>query len=438
MHYTSFFRTLLLTLLVAAIVGATPAEAQLLKRLKDRAKQRVEQKVEDQANRAVDRGVDAAEDIVEDAAKTALERKIEERMAESGGEAVAVGPNETGQPRADFVQYRTVSRMALGGGMGPFMRMLGMDDQVEMTYVHGSRIRTDEPDGSSSLILDASDGSYIMLNHEDQTYVAMSLEEMLDMAQQQLTQAQAQLKEVQGSAGTDQEMPDTEVEFDFQAYPDRATETILGVSATQHVTVMATRYTIEMDDENGQPQTLTNTSYMVTDTWMTEGLSGYQTIEDLYREMGENALSAMGSENMAALGASMAGAMGGGIDMTASMERMQEEMARIESTGLAVRTVMHMVNVPEGQELDLEAVLATDIEMPEGGDEGGLAGLMQMSDQLAAQQAASMGSTEQTVTMSMVTEIGDLTTEAFDTALLQVPSGYREVSFQELLQACQE
>ena len=78
---------------------------------------------------------------------------------------------------AQDVQYKTVSKMDLGGVINAIAKLAGGLEVEETTYIKGLRMRTDAD--KSSTIMNFETGSYTWIDHEAKTYSVVTLEQML-------------------------------------------------------------------------------------------------------------------------------------------------------------------------------------------------------------------------------------------------------------------
>src|SRR4029450_2117261 len=81
---------------------------------------------------------------------------------------------------AQDVQYTSVTKVDLGGGLNAIMRVAGASEVKENTYIKGKKLRSDSD--KQSLIFDLDNSRYIILNHADKTYMSVPLSDMAMVA----------------------------------------------------------------------------------------------------------------------------------------------------------------------------------------------------------------------------------------------------------------
>ena len=406
---------LLILLLLAAVVLPDTADAQLLKRLKDRAKERIEKNVENKANDAVDKAVDdavdKAADGVEDAAMSAFERKTQPKE-------LNLGENASGPADAPHVQYRSVTSMDLGA-LGRMARLFGkeLEHQTETVSISGLRQRTDSE--NQSTIIDLEEGRMIMLDHEKRQYSVFSFSEMAERMDEALAEMKAEAERQDASAadqGDADDQPDVETDVKLDMSVDRTgrTETINGSPSEQLLVKMRADFDVKGTDESGEEASFRGTTYALVDTWMAKDIAGLQTIQNFQREMGERMGETLAESDA---GESLA-AMGVSSQIGTVMEEAGKEMQALD--GFVVRSTMHLILVPEGQELDVEKALS-----PSNGDQAdSAAALAQMN---ASSDTDAEPPAEQVTLLRTVTQVGDLAVTPLPDDHFDVPSDYTEV-----------
>lgn len=402
-------------LLLAAVLLPDTADAQLLKRLKDRAKERIEKNVEDKANDAVDKtvdkAVDKAADGVEDAAMSAFERRTQPKE-------LNLGENARGPADAPHVRYRSVTSMDLGA-LGRMARFLGkeLEHQTETVSISGLRQRSDSE--NQSTIIDLESERMIMLDHEKRQYSVFSFTEMAERMDEALAEMKAET-ERQDAPDADQgdaaDQPDVETDVSLDMSVDRTgrTETINGSPSEQLLIKMRADFDVKGTDESGEEASFRGTTYALVDTWMAKDIAGLKTIQNFQREMGERMGATMAETDA---GESLA-AMGVSPQIGTLMEEAGKEMQALD--GFVVRSTMHLILVPEGEELDVEKALS-----PSSGDQaGGAAALAQMG---ADSENDAEPPAEQVTLLRTVTQIGDLEVTPLPDGHFDIPSDYEEV-----------
>lgn len=402
---TRFTKAFILLLLAALFIPET-ADAQLLKRLKDRAKERVEKKVEDKADQAVDKAVDEAAEDVESAAKSAFERR-------SRAEALDLGPNAVGPADAPHVRYRSTTSMNLGM-LGRMARFLGkeLETQSETVSISGLRQRTDA--GDQSTILDLENGSMIMLDHEKRQYTVMTFDEMVERMDDALAEMKNQDDQPEQADGSGQEI-DADVEFDMSVERTGRAESINGAPSEQLLLTMRADFDIQGTDENGEEASVRGTTYALVDTWTSSDIAGLKTIQNFERYAGEQ----MGASLQQSDFGSSLQAMGMDPRTGELIEEAGKEMQKLD--GLVVRSTTHLILVPEGQALDVEAAL----NPPSGQEGGGANAFAQMA--AGTEEGGNAAPAEQVTLMRITTQISDLQVDPLPADHFEITPDYKKV-----------
>lgn len=403
---------IIIALVIAAIyLTPQPADAQF-KKLREKVKQKVEdkveQKVEEKVEERADRALDAAIGNTVDALADDLESSLEGMLFSDAPEPIELGENESGSPDAPFVRYTLASRIELGGTNNLASRLLQrFGSQQETVSTHGDKQRVDTGTESSQII-DAGNGKIIHIDHEQQQWWAISLEEMMASVGELSRQTASSIENDESSASaeaTDEKSEGSVRLTDSNISVDRTgkTETINGTKAAQVVMVVEGEYEMSApNEETGEDETVQGKSYAVYEAWQSTDVAGYNTLAAYQVKAAE------------AMGAAMSGS--GVPEMLTAMQstpQLPEGTGEALSTlqaedGLPVRTKLHLVQVAEEATLDLEAVLNGSAPSLEANSE----------DEPPSQF----------VLMTVVTEIGDLTTAPFEADHFDPPSTYTEIS----------
>lgn len=396
---------LLILLVLAALVLPDTADAQLLKRLKDRAKERVEKRVEDKADEAVDKAVDKAADNVEDAAMSAFERR-------TTPEALNLGENADGPADAPYVRYRSTTSMDLGA-MGKMARLFGkeLEHQTETVSFSGQRQRTD--DENQSTIIDLESNSMIMLDHKNRQYSMWTFSDMAERLDEAMTQ-------MQGQAGQEQPAPnredlETEISFDMSVDRTGRKESINGSPSEQLLLKLRADFDIQAKDESGEEAHVRGTTYALIDTWTSREIAGFETIQGFQRSMGEK----MGASFAEGDVGSSLEAMGMGPQLGMLMQEASKELQELD--GFVVRSTTHLVLVPEGEELDVEAALR-----PSSGDAAGSANAL-AAMAAGMEDGENAAPAQQVTLMRITTQVSDLQVDALPDDHFAIPPDYKKV-----------
>ena len=248
---------------------------------------------------------------------------------------------------AQTVKYTTESRTKLHA-MGGFANVMGGNKTIKSTvFITPTAMRSDEGKNESSIV-SLDDDKMIMLNHKKKNYYEMTFDQLtafMDDARAEMDENMEEMRE----SGVD---PD-DLEFDFSVEDMGETQDIAGYKAERKLMRMEFKYDGEMTNSEGDVQALAGNLYAISDMWVAQGVDG----EEVMKQFGENYAEKLGASMMGQnsnMGAMMQMFSQNG-PMGDAMEKMKEEVRKFEGT--ALRTTTYLVTVPEGKELDINAVL---------------------------------------------------------------------------------
>jgi hypothetical protein len=372
----------------------------LLKKAQEKVEEQVQETAEARLERAMD---DAIRSAVEGLADDLESRIAGLVMSNLPPEPAELGEIETGEADASQVSYRTVSRLRMSGGSersGNLLERFGIVE--ERAYVGTNKRRTDA--GEESEIMDAEGARTVQIDHEDRTYWVMTFEEMMKPTEVMMTQMSEQMEEVERSSEY-QEMSDRPAgsvrDMKVEVKKTGKSRKIRGAEASQSVVIVEGEYVTTAYDEDGNPVQTDGKFYTVVDQWHSAGISGYETMKGCERALAEALGAAFSGSSFSKFAESFQSA-------PYMQESANEALSKMEEPeGLALESTVYFVSAPTETKLNLDAVL-----------EGkGFAG------------EEVKGAPGQSTLMSIVTEIGDLTSSPFDDALLGPPSdGYTEIA----------
>jgi hypothetical protein len=327
--------------------------------------------------------------------------------------------------RAQDVQYETMTRLNFPGAMGTMMRAAaklggGSLDVVEKTYIKGARMRTDLDE--TSTIMDLEGKRFISLDHDRKTYTAMTFEQLAGQAQA----AAAQLKDERSKAG--QQGGETQVKFRFSVDATDQREKVSGYDATRHFLTMEmeSKYTPEGQTQQEEGGTLV----LLTDLWAAKDVP---TMQPLKAFEGESAKEMANAQ--AGITKAIALAFADEPNVEVAFEQSVKEAQKIQGTPL--RTTVYFVAVAPEKKFARELATA---EKPKSGGVlkaagkgvlGGLAGRLGKKQEEPAQAEEATQGTILTVT----TETRNISTKPVDPKLFEIPAGYKEVKFEDIMKA---
>ena len=248
--------------------------------------------------------------------------------------------------KAQTVRYTTETKMKMHS-LGAFAGIMGGNKVQESThYITPEAMRADEGKDESSIV-SLADEKMLMLNHKKKNYVEMTFEQM----KAYMENARADLEEQMGEA-RENGLEDAEVSFDMSVEDLGETRDIAGYRAERKLMRMEFTYAGQLSDDQGNSQAFEGNMYTLSDMWVAQGVEG----EQVMKQFAENYSQTLGTELMGPNGAmtNMMAALQQG-QMGEAMQKMQEEAKKMQ--GLPLRTNTYVVIVPEGMELDVDAVL---------------------------------------------------------------------------------
>jgi len=328
-----------------------------------------------------------------------------------------------------------------------FISLPGMGGPIQSTtYVSGGRVRTDTD--NQSTIMDYVDGSMTEMDHEAKTYFTLSFADMMANAQAMMSNAQAEMEQARTEAQAERQQAGAEqqpeVKLDFDLKVDKLGDGgMVSGYPTQHVLLVmkAKATSATPDPETGEE--VSGTMVFATDMWVSKEFPGYKALQnaqlkaakDLSPEMRKQ-MEEM-AESSSDMMATMPGIQGGGD----GMQKMAEEMQKIDGTPL--RSLTYQLMLPEGVEFDKDAVLAMadkpipsfslGAAMKQGMKEGvkdalkgGLGGLLGRKKE-APKPAADEAAPAQAILMRFTTMVEDVGTAALPESTFKPDPGYKEV-----------
>lgn len=299
---------------------------------------------------------------------------------------------------AQGLQYTQRSKTEMGGPMAAMMSAGGQRTESESrSYVLGSRVRTDNDDQST--IVDMEAGTLVMLHHGERTFVQTTFDELAA----EMARVRAQAQEQMGDDADPEAMtlPVPEITRTDER------ETILGYEARRTIVSVETPMMMRlraqgMPGMQGGGQGSGMHIVMVNDMWLASDVPGIEMSRETAQQWAEKMSSLLPG------GGTMAGVAADG-----------------DVGGIPLRSVATMVMVPEGAELDMQAVLEGADE-PLGGEGGGLGAMARMM--------GDGGSGGQMVFSRTVTEVTEIQQGGVEPSIFEVPAGYRETTLAEMMQ----
>ncbi len=322
---------------------------------------------------------------------------------------------------AQDVQYTTITKVDLGGGMNAIMRMAGGSETRETTYIKGKKLRSDGE--KQSTIFDVDNSRYIFINHSEKTYTSVPIADMTRVATSGMraVRNESTRDQIKGTA-VDSAGNKADFVVDVKVEPTNERQTVNGHDAQRVFITMDTDVRVTPQGES-QSQAA-GKLVILMDTWNANTGPASDAVRAWEQAASkEVAAAALGSR------ANMGPAMAANPRMGEAMKKAAEEAQKIE--GIAVKSTMHLVIVAPEQKFDRALALNEA-----GGGGGGSAeksrGLRGMIGKALEQKRpkeepkAAEQQTQGTLA-KVVTEIRDVRSTSVPASMFELPAGYREV-----------
>jgi len=273
-------------------------------------------------------------------------------------------------------EYTETSTLEASGLLGALIGRAGGTEERRGVHVLDTKLRSD--DGSTSTIMDAAAGEWIILNHDTQTYMKFTLEDfqqMLDLTAEQMAEVEQSLAEMEA------DMEEARAEYEAAMAEARAAMTVSvdvintgerrqihGYDADRHQIIVKVE---EAEGIEGAQDVEGGALVIVLDVWNSQELARQNPLYAGHGEGGANVFAEAMMENPTFR--EMAedwerrfegGDMSGSAHVFAMIDprvgaAMEESMERLsEIDGMAVKTTTVVAVLPPTVELDTELLLA--------------------------------------------------------------------------------
>lgn len=323
---------------------------------------------------------------------------------------------------AQDVQYSTITKVDLGGGMNAIMRMAGASEVRETAYIKGKKLRSDGE--KQSTIFDLDNSRYIILNHSEKTYMSVPLADMARAATSAVRGVRAdQSKDKLKGTAVDSAGNKADFVVDLKVEPTHERKNIDGNDAQRVLVTMETDVRVTPQGES-QSQAA-GKLVILMDTWNANTGPASDAVRAWEKAASkEVAAAAFGSH------ANMGPAFSANPQMAEAVKKAQEEAQKVE--GIAVKSTMHMVIVAPDQKFD-RALALKETDGAGGAAEKpkGLRGMIGRAIESKTQQQEAKPAADQQQTQGtlakVTTEIRDVRTTSVPASMFEIPPGYREV-----------
>lgn len=340
--------------------------------------------------------------------------------------------------RADF-KYTKTSQIT-GGAMAGMMKGLSVFSKsarqatrpmASVTYVKGSRLRSDESDGSYQIIdLDARRITHVDPNAH--SYSVTTFDQMRAAVEQMSQQMDEAMKNQAAEKNTN-----VTITPKIEVTPTGQAQTILGQN-TQEVKIKIEMLMQATDAEHG-----TQSGSMITtvDSWMAPSVGGYQEVADFYKKMATEIGWTPGGAGMdQRLSRSLAELYKGG-KFPQGLPMMQ--VLSLGTTGQAPQQQAEQQSAqpPAPQSNSTQGTSAPSEVAAKalGGMFGGFGHFghkkkqqedqasEQQQNQQQAQSAQASNANSSASLMEITTRVTSFSTDPLDSALFDIPPGYQQV-----------
>lgn len=328
---------------------------------------------------------------------------------------------------AQDVQYSTVTKVDLGGGMNAIMRMAGASEIRETAYIKGKKMRSDSE--KQSTIWDLDNSRYITINHSNKTYTSVPIADMMRGTTTALrgVKAEASNDRIRGTV-VDTAGNKADFVTDIKVEPTKERKTINGNDAERVLITMNTNVRVTPQGESKSEEA--GTLVILMDTWNSNTGPASDAVRAWEKAASkEIAAAAFGSRG------NLGPAMSANPQMGEAMKKAAEEAQKVD--GIAVLSTMHLVIVAPTKQFDRALALGEGGAAASGGSEKpkGLRGMIgraiaekagQQQDQKPKDQPEQSQGTLAKVRM----EIRDVRSTSVPASMFEIPAGYREVKLE--------
>lgn len=252
------------------------------------------------------------------------------------------------------VRWESAGKVEFGGALGLIAGIVGGGDVVSTYALQDGRWLIDSE--SSGTVYDYREGNFTAVDHESRSYFTTSFADMAQAVEARAAEARERVEEARAEAGDETPMPEpdedpSEVNLGVNISVDRHGDRreIAGYDAERFIV------TVEIGGEVATEEgttVLPGTMVLLSDVWTSRDFPADRLMREMFEEHPEWA----DLEDLREAGAGLqeAFALDGRIKLA-----MEEGAAKLEEVGgHSLLSRMSVVLVPEGAELDLEAVFA--------------------------------------------------------------------------------
>ena len=323
---------------------------------------------------------------------------------------------------AQDVQYTTLTKVDLGGGMNALMRMAGASEVKETAYIKGKKLRSDGE--KQSTIFDLDNSRYIILNHAEKTYTSVPLADMARAATSAMRgmRADASKDQMKGTA-VDSAGNKADFTVDFKVEPTKERRNVNGNDAERLFVTMETD--VEVTPQGETQSQKAGKLVILMDTWNANSGPASDAVR-AWEQAASKEVAAAAFKSRANMGP----AFSANPKMAEAIKRANEEAQKVE--GIAVKSTMHLVIVAPEEKFDRALALkdtdggAAAAEKPKG-LRGMIGRAIESKTQQEQKAPAQQQQQAQGTLAKVITEIRDVRTTSVPASMFEIPAGYREV-----------
>lgn len=273
-------------------------------------------------------------------------------------------------------EYTEITTLEASGMMGALLGRAGGTEEKRGVHVLDTRLRSD--DGSTSMIMDAAAGEWVILNHDTRTYMTFTLEDfqhMMEMSAEHMDELERSLQEMEAEveearaeheAAMEEARQAMTVSVDVVNTGER--DRIQGYDADRYHVIVKVE---EAEGIEGTRDVEGGALVVVLDVWSSQELARQNPLYEGHGEGGANVFAEAMMENPAfqEMAEDWERRFEGG-DMSesahvfamidprvgAALEEAMEKLSEID--GMAVKTTTVVALLPPAVELDTELLLA--------------------------------------------------------------------------------
>jgi len=322
---------------------------------------------------------------------------------------------------AQDVQYQSVTKLDMGTAMNALLKMARAQEITETHSIKGRKMRTDSD--KQSTIFDMDGGRFIMINHDNKTYINAPIGQMVAATNMMVRSTNARSENGVLKA-TAKDSVGNKMDFTFHVSMDPTNErqNVNGQDAQRAFATIETDMQITPEGETKAQDA--GKVVLLLDTWNANSGPAYTAVhnfnEAMSKELREQAFGS--SKGISAIAAQ-------NPQMGEAMKKAAAEQAKMD--GVAMRSTTHLVVVPVGMKFDRSLAVNPPQEGGSAVAKRAFGGMVAGALGRKAAESASSPSDKpkQSTLMKMMMEIRDVRATSLPASMFEPPAGYKEVPF---------